>query len=58
MERQLKYRELIPMTYEQYLDEPWDVIEWTLQIHELRAEAHAAAQRRQKAGPSHDAGAS
>lgn len=38
MLREKRYRELIPMTHEQYLDEPWDVIEWTLRIDNMQRE--------------------
>jgi hypothetical protein len=36
MERMYKYRRIVPLTYEQYLDEPHDVIEWTLRIDALQ----------------------
>jgi hypothetical protein len=32
MDKQYRYRKLIPMTWEQYLDEPLDVVDWTLHI--------------------------
>lgn len=50
MQRQKRYRQLIPMTYQAYLDEPVDVIEWTLQIDAIeqdvqRQEAERASRR-------------
>lgn len=47
MDREYRYRRLIPMSHEQYLDEPWDVIEWTLRLHDMR---EARRQRRGDSG--------
>ena len=29
------FRKIVPMTHEQYLDEPGDSIQWTVRIHDL-----------------------
>lgn len=29
------YRQIVPMTHDQYLDEPGDSIQWTVRIHDL-----------------------
>lgn len=39
MDRQYLYRRLIPMTYDEYLDEPGDVVEWTLRMAAERGDA-------------------
>lgn len=46
MVRQKRYRELIPMTFEQYLDEPVDVIEWVLQIDAIQQDIQREAAER------------
>lgn len=38
MDRQRRYRKLIPMTWDEYLDEPQDVVEWTLRIEKLESD--------------------
>jgi hypothetical protein len=52
MDRAYRYRRIVPMTYEQYLDEPVDVIEWTLRIHALDEE-----RRNRRRGPDGAPGA-
>ena len=34
-----QFRRLIPLTHEQYLDEPADSVEWILEIERVAAEA-------------------
>lgn len=49
MQRQKRYRQLIPMTYEEFLDEPVDVIEWTLQIDAIEQDVQRAEAERNAA---------
>lgn len=48
-DRMYRYRRLFPMTVDEYLDEPWDVIEWSLRISEIRGD-FPWVQRRDKRG--------
>lgn len=39
--REYRFRRLVPMSHEQYLDEPVGVVEWTLQFAGMDAEIEA-----------------
>lgn len=38
MDREYRYRRLFPMSDDEYLDEPVEVVEWMLQIAEARGD--------------------
>lgn len=46
MDREYRYRRLFPISHDEYLDEPWDVIEWSLRISELRGDFPWQAKQR------------
>lgn len=51
MDRQLTYRELVPMTWDQYLNEPVEVVEWTIRIANMRAELQNEQRQQQGQAP-------
>jgi len=41
-----RYRKLVPMSHETYLDEPVEAIEWTLRMDNLKIEVENEWQRK------------